>query len=389
MNKDHTTIVGGGVIGLSIAWELVRRGAKVTLLERDRVGKAASRAGAGILPPANLTKATDPIDQLRGLSHGLFPKWAEELRTSTGIDSGFQQCGGWYLADTLGEQAAMLGMTHYWNELGIECESVSLPSLIQRESAFASWTQRGSDAAAWWVPGECQIRPPRYLRALEQACRAAGVELVENAAVTDIQSTAHSVHAFVGDRTYSSDSIVVCGGAWTGRIAESLHLEFSIVPIRGQMLLLKTDSPLSRSIINVGHRYVVFRDDGYTLVGSCEEETGFQLGTTDVMLESLREFAVSLLPALKSAKHIDAWSGLRPMTFGGFPMIGRAPGTSNVFVAAGHFRSGLHLSPGTAVAIADLIFGKQPQISLESFGVGKQQSVRQDESLLLSHRSPS
>lgn len=386
MIRQHTTIVGGGVVGLSIAWELARRGWHVTLLERDRVGQAASRAGAGILPAANFENATDSIDQLRGLSDGLFPSWTEELKSVTGIDSGFRRCGGWYLADTRGERAAMQGMTHYWEELGIECESVPSQSVAQREPALVPWARHSSDASAWFFPGECQIRPPRYLRALQQACRTAGVELVENAAVTDIQSTDHSVQAFAGDRWYSSDSIVVCGGAWTGRIAKSLQLDFSIVPIRGQMLLMKTDSPLLRSIVNVGHRYVVCRDDGYTLVGSCEEETGFNLGTTDVMLRSLREFAVSLVPALESARHVDAWSGLRPMTFDGFPMIGRAPGTSNVFVAAGHFRSGLHLSPGTAVAIADLIGGKQPHISLESFRVGKQQSTCGAESFPLSPR---
>ena len=386
MNKQHhALIVGGGVVGLSIAWELARRERRVTLLERDRIGQATSRAGAGILPAANFEKSTDAIDQLRGLSHGLFPCWTEELESTTGIDCGFRRCGGWYLADTKGEKASMQGMTHYCDELGIECESVSSQSLAEREPALASWIRHNSDASAWFFPSECQIRPPRYLRALEQGCRIAGAELVENAAVTDIQSTDNGVRTFDGDRWHSSDSIVVCGGAWTGRIAKSLQLDSSIVPIRGQMLLLKTDSPLFRSIVNVGHRYVVCRDDGYTLVGSCEEETGFNLGTTDAMLRSLRSFAVSLVPELESAQHVDAWSGLRPMTFDGFPMIGRVPGTSNVFVAAGHFRSGLHLSPGTAVSIADLIDGKQPRISLESFRVGKQQSRYETETFPLSH----
>ena len=85
MKKEHhATIVGGGVIGLSIAWELARRGVRVTLLERSQIGRATSWAGAGILPPANLNKATDPIDQLRGLSHSLFPQWTEELESITG-----------------------------------------------------------------------------------------------------------------------------------------------------------------------------------------------------------------------------------------------------------------------------------------------------------------
>jgi glycine oxidase len=200
------------------------------------------------------------------------------------------------------------------------------------------------------------------------------VELIENSAVTDIRSTDHLAEALVGDRWYRSDSMVVCSGAWTGQVAKSIGLERSIIPIRGQMLLLKTESPVCPSVINVGQRYVVCRDDGCTLVGSCEEEVGLLLGTTDTMLQSLREFAVSLIPELEFAPQVAAWSGLRPVTFDAFPMIGRAPGTSNLYVAAGHFRSGIHLSPATAVVLADLITGRQPPVSLDSFRVGKQRS---------------
>ena len=147
------------------------------------------------------------------------------------------------------------------------------------------------------------------------------------------------------------------------------------VPIRGQMLVLQTESPLLNSVVNVGNRYIVCRDDGTTLVGSCEEETGFNLGTTEWMLDSLREFANSIVPELKSAQRVDAWSGLRPMTFDGFPMIGPVPQAPNLYVAAGHFRSGVHLSPGTAVALADLMTNRRPQVSLDAFRVGKQQST--------------
>jgi glycine oxidase len=211
------------------------------------------------------------------------------------------------------------------------------------------------------------------------------VELIENSAVTDIRATDHRAEAQVGDRWHPSDSIIVCSGAWTGQVAKSIGLERSIIPIRGQMLLLKTESPVCQSVINVGQRYVVCRDDGYTLVGSCEEEVGLELGTTVTMLRSLRDFAVSLIPELEFAQQVDAWSGLRPVTFDGFPMIGRAPGTSNLYVAAGHFRSGIHLSPGTAVILADLITGQQPPVSTDSFRVGKQQSQNVSETLEGSH----
>ncbi len=369
----HTTIVGGGVIGLSIAWTLAQRGGGVTLLERDRIGRATSWAATGILPPANLETATDPLDRLRGLSHQQFPGWVQELQAATGIDVGLRLCGGWYLADTPGERAAMLGMTQYWNDLQIECESVPLTQVARREPALAPWTTAARGAAAWWTAGEYQIRPPRYLQALATICGQCGVQIRESCSVEDLRFADGVAELFINGDWVSDDSIVLCAGVWTGRIASSLGLASALVPVRGQILALKTDEPLLHSVVNFGNRYIVCRDDGLALVGSCEEQVGFNLGTTEPMLESLHQFAIEKVPALSLARRISQWSGLRPMTFDGFPMIGRVPATQNLYVAAGHYRSGLHLSPGTAVCIADLIDGKQPPLDLHAFGVAKQQ----------------
>ncbi len=372
-------IVGGGVVGLSLAWELSRRGLSVTVLDRAEVGKATSWAAAGILPPANFDTATDPIDKLRGMSHRLFTQWVDELERITSIDIGLRRCGGWYLADTRGERASMIGMCGYWKDLNIDCESVPVDEVARREPAIANWITRVADdgihsAAAWWVPDEHQIRTPRYLKALVAACKLAGVTLIENACVDGLRSSATSAAVMCGSQLHEADAVIVCGGSWTGQVAEVLQLGKSIVPIRGQIMMLKTDEPLLRSVVNVGHRYVMCRDDGSTLVGSCEEEVGFHLGTDEVTLGSLREFAISLVPDLAKAQRVHQWSGLRPLTFDGFPMIGRVPDATNIYVAAGHFRSGVHLSPGTAVVMADLITGGTPAIELNAFRVGKQQT---------------
>ncbi len=371
--NSNTIIIGGGAIGLAIAWELSRRGEQVTLLERNpTVGSGTSWSAGGILPAANRETATDPLDQLRGLSHRLFPDWVAQLQSIAGVDSGYRRCGGWYLANTPGEHASMVGMTQYWNDLSIECEPVSVAELCRREPAVIPNPAR--TMTAWFVPDECQVRPPDYLRALHLSCLAGGVNIITDAAANDVRWNSLSAGVKLHDRWLECDRLVVCGGAWSGSVAARLRLESSVVPVRGQMLLLKTGVPLLKSIVNVGHRYLICRDDGHTLVGSCEEEVGFRDGTTDAMLSSLRDFAVDLVPQLSGAARIDGWSGLRPMTFDGFPMIGRVPDSENVFVAAGHFRSGIHLSPATAVVIADLMGGDAASVNIESFSVGKQQS---------------
>ena len=99
LQSECFAIVGGGVIGLSLAWELRRRGFNVTVLERDKIKDSTSRVASGILPPANLASASDPIDALRGYSHSLFPRWSKDLMELTGIDIGLRRCGGWYFAN--------------------------------------------------------------------------------------------------------------------------------------------------------------------------------------------------------------------------------------------------------------------------------------------------
>ncbi len=372
MNKA-VTVVGGGAIGLSTAWELSQRGFIVTVIDKGVTGRGTSWAGAGILPPANLKNSYDPIDRLRGLSHTLFPRWAEKLKADTGIDPELKRCGGLYLAESAGEIAAMSGMTEYWHEMSIECNQLTADEILDREPALARWWHETSNASVWHVPDEYQLRSPRYLQALAAACRQSGVSFFENTDVTDIRCLNGNAEIQYEGHWRTTDNIVLTSGVWTGQIAASLELELSIVPIRGQMLLLKTASPLVKNVINMGQRYILAREDGHTLIGSNEEESGFELGTTDSVLKSLLEFALHLLPELKSAEQVKAWSGLRPMTFDGFPMIGRVPGVANLHIAAGHHRSGLHLSPGTAVLIADMLSEKIPDIPVDAFQIRKQQ----------------
>jgi glycine oxidase len=369
--SEPTVVIGGGAIGLSVAWELARRGDPVRLLEREgQVGRGTSWAAAGILPPARLDTATDPIDRLRGLSHELFGSWSQQLMSTTGIDPGFARCGGWYLAGSLGERASMIGMTGYWRELGIDCQPVTASHLSSAEPALR--LPPSGTIPAWWVPDECQVRSPDYLRALEAACRAAGVRIDSDAPVDDLQWRAGSATVQTRGQRIHAARVILCGGTWSDRIADRLRLRSAIVPVRGQILLLKTPQPLLRSIVNVGHRYLVCRSDGHTLVGSSEEEVGFTSGTTPETIESLREFAEHWVPGLRKAETVRTWSGLRPMTFDGFPIIGRVPATENLFVATGHFRSGIHLSPATAVVLADLIHGCKPDVDLDAFRVGGQ-----------------
>ena len=226
---------------------------------------------------------------------------------------------------------------------------------------------------------------------LAGACRAAGVRIDESVggelvrqgdrAVFRIDPSKGSDLVVDGATEVVAHTIVLCGGVWSGQAAEDFGLKMSLVPIRGQMLLYRLPAPPFRSVINEGHRYFVPRDDGHVLVGSGEEEVGFQKGTTPECLAMLAQWAEGLLPDIAAMEPVKCWSGLRPATFDGFPIIGKVPDAANLFVASGHFRSGVHLAPATAQLIADLIEHKPTQVDASSFSVGRMLASRSERTL--------
>jgi len=368
----NVIVIGGGVIGLGVAWELATRGAGVRLVERGRIGEGTTWAAAGILPAARSDTASDAFDRLRGLSHEAYRAWAARIATRTGIDVGWRRCGGVYLASTPGEAASLAGNLDYWRDLQIAARRLSPEQLSGRLPALAGSGIIARLRAAVEVEDECQVRPPDLLRGLAAVCLAAGVRIDETVSARLRRDGGRAICEIDGeDGPADADAIVLCGGVWTGQTAEAFGLGMSMVPIRGQVLLYRFDSRPFESVVNEGHRYLVPRDDGHVLVGSCEEEVGFQLGTTSEGLRMLAQWAAGVVPEIGGMQPVKSWSGLRPATFDGFPVIGAVPQVNNLYVASGHFRSGVHLAPATAVLVADLIERKPTSVDPSTFSVGR------------------
>ncbi len=359
---SDVAVIGAGVVGLSAAYELAGRGMTVRLFDQSQPGQEASWAGAGMLPPGSPSAETTPEATLRGASHSLWTDWAGGLLDETGIDTGYRRCGSWEVrrggrGDELDAEIAT------WRAEGVLVEPVDPRDLSDREAALSP-----DVTAAYRLPEFGQVRNPRLLKALIAGCLARGVRIHGGTAVYDFISTGDRVR---GVRTaqgdFDADQFLVAAGAWSGRLLGRLPNPPAVRPLRGQVVLLQQlPLPLTR-VINVGLRYIVPRGDGRILVGSTEEAVGFEKRNTAGAVAELLAFAAQIVPQLERATLERTWSGLRPQSADGWPYLGRMPEFRNLWIAAGHFRAGLQLSPITAVSLADLIVGDDPLVDLSPF----------------------
>ncbi len=379
MGKPHRmsepydfAIVGGGVIGLSIAWALAgTKKGKVVLLDRQKVGREASWAGAGILPPGSLTAAQHPIEKLAAASFLGHQEWAARLKVETGWDTGYRQCGALLVARTRGEAAALTGQLLEWQEHDVQAEELSAAAATQHLPALKPLETSILKAA--WVPRESQIRNPDHLHALAMACRKSGVTVMED--VGDCQLSWH--HRRVTGITTEqglrvvANRVCLAAGVWTRSLAESIGVRISTIPVRGQMLLYKLPQRIFEPVLYEGTRYIVPRNDGHVVVGSTLEEAGFDKSTTSDGVAGLRQFAEGLIGQLNKGSLVRAWAGLRPAAFDGFPYIGPVPHLENLWIATAHFRGGLLLSTGTAEIMADLMCDREPPFDISPFRVDR------------------
>lgn len=359
--KTDVLVIGGGVIGLTAAYFLADAGRRVAVLDRGELGREASWAGAGILPPGDPAFAATPLDQLRAWGVSRFARFSTELRERTALDNGYRVCGG--IEFLTGEDRYAVGL---WKAQNIRCEHLKESALAALEPGVPGIP----DAEVWLLPDCAQVRNPWHLRALVAACRAKGVELMPNTEFRGWERTGDRVTAIVlahGERL-SAGQYLLASGAWAETGVAALGVRLGVKPVRGQIVLYRCPTPPFTRVLMHGKRYLVPRDDGRVLVGSTEEpEAGFEKANTAEGIAELKRFAESVCPALRGAEVEKTWAGLRPGSPDDLPFLGPVPGVANVFCAAGHFRAGVQLSLGTGRLMADLLTGTPGELPAEPF----------------------
>ncbi|MFM8407729.1 MAG: NAD(P)/FAD-dependent oxidoreductase, partial [Pirellulaceae bacterium] len=276
-------VVGGGVIGLSIAWEAASRGLRVVVLEAGRTGRASSWAGAGMLPTPQRIGVEDPLELLRLRSHLLHASWAERLQEVTGIDTQYRRCGAVAIGRTAGEFATLAANEAWWDRHGMEYQRLGPEELKAR---LPRLRPEPAIRGGWFFPDDCQLRNPCHLQALREAGIRSGVVIEEDSPALSWKRQHDRLIAVETSRgIYEAAAFCVAAGAWSRDVGLPETRPLGILPIRGQMILYRFPAAPFHSIIQEGHLYLVPRADGRLLAGSCEEEAGFDARTTPERIE--------------------------------------------------------------------------------------------------------
>ena len=351
----HTVVVGGGVSGLSAALALLRRGRRVTVLERGRAGGESSWAGGGILAPLLPWDYSEAVNALALRSMAAYADWVAEIEAASGLSAEFWRCGMLALAVPLPQQALAWCAAH-----GMAAEREAPTGL---SSLSPSLPLLGGGGNSIWLPDVAQARNPRLVAALRAAVEKLGGTVREHCEAVGVETRGGRV---AGVRTpaevFAADSVVLATGAWAGLGIAGLTAAPQIRPIRGQMLLFKLEPGALGTILYRNGLYLIPRRDGHVLVGSTLEDAGFDKTTDAATCQRLHDEAASLLPDLAGLEPIRHWAGLRPGSPDNIPVIDRHPDFDNVFVNVGHYRYGVTMAPASAELLADLIEGKAPAL---------------------------
>jgi glycine oxidase len=365
-------IVGGGVIGLSIARELRKRGVeKITIPDKRQAGREASWAAAGILAPQVEADEPDDFFRLCHESNNMYPRFAAELLNETGVDVELDKSGILYVGFNEDDISEFERRTSWQKAAGLNAEILSRDDVLKLEPLVSPNVIGGVLFA-----DEGQVENRKLVAALIAYARSSSIDIAEKITVDSVVvERDRAVGVVASGERIDASTVVICAGAWTSQIATAASLP-RVKPMRGQMLCYRPDQRKCRRVIFSRRGYLVPRTDGRLLAGATVEDVGFDRSVTDDAIAQLERVATELIPSLKDVPVADKWAGLRPFADGGRPIIGPVPNVDGLFIASGHFRNGILLAPITAALIADDIFGHSNSHFSNSFSPNRFDAAR-------------
>ncbi|VXD25962.1 Glycine oxidase ThiO [Planktothrix serta PCC 8927] len=356
--KQHSEIIliGGGLIGLSLAVELKLRGATVTVLSRD-VQEAAGLVGAGMLAPQAEQLPPSPMLELCLRSRALYNDWTRKLEELTELDTGYWPCG---ILAPVYERPPCTSLP----------QTPETPSYwLERDAILQQQPGLGDDVVGgWWFPQDAQVDNRRELvKILQIAAQELGVKIIEGITVEKLVTSPHQTVTEINTNqgNFRASHYILTTGAWSGQL-----LSIPVYPRKGQMLSVRVPDEIKplplKQVLFGSNTYIVPRRDGLIIIGATSEQVGLTSGLTPHGIDTLLSGAMRLYPVLQEFPIQEFWWGFRPETPDLFPILGPSS-WQNLTLAVGHYRNGILLAPITAQLIANWVLDAQYDPLLNHF----------------------
>jgi glycine oxidase len=354
-------IIGGGVIGCSIAFELAAEKRSVVVLDRQQPGREASWAAAGMLSPGPDSPEALPVTPLARESFRLYPEFVAAIEEASGKSTGFVREGTIEVFPGPHGEDQRDKMAAEYRRLGLAMEPISFEAARKLEESLGPAAR-----IAAWLADESVLDPRMLMDALLEAGRRRGVEFRSECAVSSVMVEGHRCVGLVaGGGKILAKHVVGAAGCFSGRI-DWLARYAPTRPVRGQMLALRPDGFRLGRVVRSEKGYLVPRRDGRIIAGSTLENAGFEKHVTPGGVEQILDGVLELVPGLANAEIVETWAGLRPGTPDNLPILGPTD-IEGFLVATGHHRNGILLAPVTAKLLREWIVSGKTSMNTEAF----------------------
>ena len=345
-------IIGGGIIGLSIACEMVEKGKKVIILEKNKIGMEASWAAAGTLEPIwDAEGDGDDLLKIKIKSEAMWRDFAQKIQEQTNIDVEYNSSGGILIAMNSEEMSQLEKTYEVATKYGIESKILSREEIISMESNMNTQVFGGI-----FLASECYVNPRKVTEALCKYFQNLGGEIRENNKVTDLleDNNGNIVGVSVSREKFFADQVVNCAGPWSSEMTE-----IKVKPIKGYLLCFAAEClpKIDHVIIHRNSVRILRRKDGTLMAIGMMEDVGFDRELKEDSLKIMRENANRIIPGLNDGDIIEVCSGFRPKGGDQFPVIGKIK--KGLYVATAHYKDGILLAPITAKIMYEALNGKE------------------------------
>lgn len=375
MKKSYeVAVIGGGIIGCSIAYYLAKENVDVAVFENDQIGGKTTSAAAGMLGAHSECEDLDVFYPFARDSQLAYFTLREELKEHSGIDLQWKTGGIYKLAFSENEKLQLNSMlalpTIEWHE----------PEEVKSNAGNVSENIIG----AAYIKDDVHVLPKATCQAFGKSAKQLGASIHEYTPVHTIEKIDGVFSLKTAAGSVEAKYVVVASGVWSTRYFESFGLGEKVLPVKGECLAVRSGSVSLKRTLFHDSSYILPRNNNTLVIGATMVENDWNEKATMGGIEALIKKAKEMLPSIGELQIESFWAGLRPKTFDHKPFIGVHPGDDNILFATGHFRNGILLAPATGQMIRDLILGRKVREDwLEAFKIDRQKAWIQKQAGIL------